>query len=251
MNLSSILFGIPDGLRIPLIEEYNSIIKHFTERKWTSSELSGGKFSEIVYTILEGYSAGSFKKNPSKPRNMVEACRDLEKNINVPRSFQILIPRMLPALYEVRNNRNVGHVGGDVDPNMMDSQLVVSTCSWIMAEIIRVFHNTTTEDAQKAVDIITERRIPLIWSNGLVKRVLNPKLSIKDQILLLVHSCSTPVSPDLLYEWTEYKNVTYFRKLLDELHQKRLVEYSKVRKQISILPPGEKYVEETIKNMQP
>ena len=32
-------------------------------------------------------------------------------------SVRIQISRMIVALYEVRNNRNVGHVGSEVDPN--------------------------------------------------------------------------------------------------------------------------------------
>lgn len=66
----------------------------------------------------------------------------------MPRSFQILIPRLLPALYEIRNNRNVGHVGGDVDPNFMDSTAVLGTANWIMAELVRVFHSVSTPEAQ-------------------------------------------------------------------------------------------------------
>lgn len=91
---------------------------------------------EIVYTILDGHANGSYQSKPSKPANMVKACQDLEKLTftHVPRGFRILIPRMLPALYEIRNNRNVGHVGGDVDSNEMDAYAVISMASWIMGD---------------------------------------------------------------------------------------------------------------------
>jgi hypothetical protein len=56
---------------------------------------------------------------------------------------------MLPALYEVRNNRNVGHTGGDVDPNHMDSVAVLSKCNWIMGELVRVYHTSALRKLSK------------------------------------------------------------------------------------------------------
>ena len=35
------------------------------------------------------------------------------------------------------NNRNVGHVGGDVDPNHMDATGVLAQCNWVMGELVR------------------------------------------------------------------------------------------------------------------
>jgi hypothetical protein len=56
---------------------------------------------------------------PSKPRNMVDVARALEgaDQNAFPRALRVQIPRVFVALYEIRNNRGVGHVGGDVDPN--------------------------------------------------------------------------------------------------------------------------------------
>ena len=38
-------------------------------------------------------------------------------------------PQLIPALYDIRSNRGVGHVGGDVDSNQMDATLVVQIAS--------------------------------------------------------------------------------------------------------------------------
>lgn len=236
------LSGIPDGLRIPLLGEFKKIINNFMEHRWTASELSGGRFCEIVYTILDGHAKSVFASAPSKPSNFVDACRRLESNSGVPRSFQILIPRLLIALYEIRNNRNVGHVGGDVNPDFMDSSAVVSMASWILAEMVRVFHGISTEEAQKIVDNLAEKRLPLVWKSGEIRRVLNPKLPLKDQILLLLCSCSAKVSVDLLYSWTGYKKRSYFNRLIRQLHDNRVVELYDSIGEIEILPPGAEYI---------
>lgn len=235
----SALSGIPDGLKKPLLAEYSQIVIHFMERRWTSAELSGGRFCEIVYTILDGHAKGAYPALPSKPANFVEACRRLESNSAVPRSFQILIPRLLPGLYEIRNNRNVGHVGGDVDPDAMDSSAVLSICSWILAELVRVFHGVSTIEAQKIVDELSERRIPLVWKSGDLRRVLRPELSLREQILLLLASTSGRVHFDDLLKWTGYKDKGHFTKLIRSLHKARLLEFHEAPiGEIELLPPG-------------
>lgn len=237
------LAAIPPGIRDPLLAEYREIVKNFMERRWSPAELSAGRFCEIVFTILDGFAKGSYAATPAKPPNFVQGCRGLESNTSVPRSFQILIPRMLPALYEVRNNRGVGHVGGDVDPNHMDAVLVLSMCNWIIAELVRVLHGTTVVEATQVVDSLVERRIPLVWQGGTTKRVLDPSLSLKDTALLLIAESPTTVAVDDLFLWTGYDNRGYFLRLLRKLHGDRLIELSSDQKTVEILPPGSKHVE--------
>src|SRR5687768_3642582 len=143
IDSATLLAGIPAGLRNPLISSYQEIVSNYSEHRWEPAELNGGKLCEVVYTIVEGAIIGVFAAKPSKPPNMIEACRGLEKKPAVPnrpgdRSLRVLIPRMLTALYEIRNNRNVGHVGGEVDPSHLDATAVLSMSSWVVAELVRV-----------------------------------------------------------------------------------------------------------------
>src|SRR6266516_699533 len=147
---SAFLAGIPPALRDELLAAFNEIARNYRERKWEPSELNGGKLCEVVYTILRGHVDEVFPARASKPANMVDACRALEKAdaAKFPRSVRIQIPRMLLGLYEVRNNRGVGHVGGDVDPNCMDASIVLATAKWLLAELVRVFHGVDTSEAE-------------------------------------------------------------------------------------------------------
>ncbi len=145
MNSHAVLDRLPAGLRIPLVKEYQDIVFNYAEHRWLPSELSGGRFCEIVFTVIEGYATGSYATKRTKPRNMVAACRRIEQNKHVSRGFRILIPRIVPAIYEIRNNRGVGHLGGDVDSNYMDATFVVNNCSWVLGELIRVFHNLSVD----------------------------------------------------------------------------------------------------------
>lgn len=245
---SEALSTIPSGLRDPLISEYQSLVQNFLEHSWLPSELSGGRFSEIVYTILDGYAKKSYAARPTKPNNFVDACRKLENTTqaHLPRSFRILIPRILPALYEIRNNRNVGHVDVDIDSNHMDSVAVLSICNWVMAELVRVFHRLTVVEAQKVVDVLAEVRIPIIWSDGNIKRVLQPELRLDEQLLLLIAASLPDMSSKDLILWIESVNSGYIMRAKRKLHAKRLLEFNESTERVKILPPGAKFVTELV-----
>jgi len=239
------LATIPDGLREPLLEEYGTILRNYLERRWTPSELSGGRFCEIVYTIIKGLSTGNYPSSPTKPTNFVQACRQLESITSNPRSLQILIPRLLPALYEIRNNRGVGHVGGDIDSNHIDASAVLSIASWIMAELIRVFHDIDIQDAQKIADSLVERKTPLVWHSRDIRRVLEPDMSIRHQVLLLSSGSQTVTKDDLL-RWIEPPSRSNFYSLLRRMHRSRLIELSSDQTTVELLPPGMAIVEQII-----
>jgi hypothetical protein len=254
---SKLLSGLPPSLRNPLIDSYKKIASNYVEHRWEPSELNGGKLCEVVYTIVEGAIAGHFSDKPHKPSNMVDACRALEgkpANPNRPgdRSLRILIPRMLPVLYEIRNNRGVGHVGGDVDPNLLDATAVYGMASWLVAELVRIFHGVSTEVAQSAVDVLVERKIPLIWEIEGVRRVLDPKMDVKDQVLLLLHQRPGWVSQEDLLRWVEYNKPSMFRvRVLSPLHDMRLLEYDGAGKRAHLSPLGTSAVESRILKTRP
>jgi hypothetical protein len=251
MNPATLLNSLPSGLRDPLIAALNEVCRNYAERRWEPSELNGGKLVEIVYTIIDGALDGKFVSKPTKPKNVVDACRALEKYPEDKtrvgdRSLRILIPRMLVALYEIRSNRGVGHAGGDVDPNFMDATVVHTMSRWIVGDIIRVFHNVSIADAQNAVDLLIERKLPIIWEIESTRRVL-PSVNTPDEVLLLLYAEASWVSVASLLEWTEYRNASDFRtKVLTTLHTKRLVEYERDNGRAHITSAGIKFVEAQI-----
>jgi hypothetical protein len=106
----------------------------------------------------------------------------------------VLVSRRLIALYEVRNNRGVGHVGGDVTPNQVDAVLVVSMAKWIVAALVRVFHEADVSIASAALDALTEREIPSVWEVDGKRRVINSKPRMQSKLLILLYCSPTPVA---------------------------------------------------------
>jgi hypothetical protein len=246
---AGVLSTIPAGLRGPLITCFNDIAKNFAEHRWEPAELNGGKFCEIVYTIVEGAVSGKFATKPAKPSRMVDACRALEgapANAARPgdRSLRVLIPRILPVLYEIRNSRGVGHTGGEVDPNFQDAVAVYQMASWIMAELVRIFHQVSTDEAQKTVDGLVQRKHPLIWQQDGIRRVMDPNLSKSDQSLLLLYSSGGWMNEKELVASVEYQNLTQYRnRVLTPLHQQRMIEYDTTLRRAHLTPLGSSDVE--------
>ena len=248
-KIEQLLTNIPKGHRSELLKVFNKTLKNFRESRWGSSELNGGKFCEVVYSILKGHTAGNYSSRPKKPTNMVDSCRHLEQadKSKFCRSVRIQIPRMLISLYEIRNNRGVGHVGGDVDTNHMDATAVLYMVKWIMAELIRIFHKVDIKTATETIDRITDRTLPVLWKVGSKLRVLDTSLTMKEKTLVILYYERDPIDESLLVDWVEYTNPSgYRRDVLRSSHKEKLIEYDKSNKKVQISPKGSKYVEESI-----
>jgi hypothetical protein len=243
-----LLGAVPQVLQDELLEKFREIERNFRERRWEPAELNGGKLCEIAYCILRGRVDGSFPTKSYKPTNFYDACLKLEKEpASFGRSVRIQLPRMLIALYEIRNNRNVGHVGGDVDPNHMDAVCVLHMAKWVLAELVRIFHGITLAEASTTVEALSEREISLIWDSGSVRRVLDNSLSMLDKTLVLLFSSAQPLEEAELIKSLEHSNPSVYRRdVLRRAHADRLIEYDASAKIVKISPLGIKRVETKI-----
>jgi hypothetical protein len=245
INASTVLGALPPGLRDPLVAEYRGIVTAFAEGRWKLSALDAGRFCEVAFTVVDGALRGQFAATPKKPAHFPDACRALERRAPVPlgdRSLRILIPRVLPGLYEIRNNRDVGHVGGDVVANKMDASYVRDAATWVMAELVRIFHRVSTDEAQRTVDALVERRTPLIWEHQGKKRVLDRDMPAKDKVLVLLHSSSGGENVRDLQTWTKYKS-KFQQQVLTPLADALQIELDSAASRAVITPLGVSEVE--------
>lgn len=241
---------LPSTLAQDLLDAFAEIVTNFAEHRWEPAELNGGKLCEAVFSVVEGYLSGSYPARASKPKNMFAACLALENNYaSAPRSPRIQIPRMIVALYEIRNNRGVGHAGGDVNPNKMDATAVLYMSKWLMAELVRLLHGLTTSQASEVVEVLVEREVTLVWKSGDKRRVLPTNLTLKQQVLLLLAGVTQASEADLV-SWLEHKRPNDLRKaVLRPMHVGRLVDFDETTRTIRLLPPGVEAAELLIRSI--
>lgn len=113
-----------------------------------------------------------------------------------------------------------------------------------MAELIRLYHNVSTDEAAAAVDALVERTVPIVWETGSDLRVLDPKMSMKNKALILLYKKSGRVKENELVRWVEHSNPAVFRRdVLRRAHQEKLMEYDASAREAEISPLGIDYVE--------
>jgi len=112
-------------------------------------------------------------------------------------------------------------------------------------------HQLSVKDAQKIVDLLIERKTPLVWESGNVKRILAPKLKRTDQVLILLAVTKGAVGFNQLQSWLEEENTAYLKKIIETFHKNRFVEWNRSDDTISLLPPGANAVETIIRKNTP
>jgi hypothetical protein len=110
-----------------------------------------------------------------------------------------------------------------------------------MGELTRVFHSVSVAEAQATVDALNEAQIPVVWSRSGTKRCLDPSLSLKDQLTLLLSSTGAPVGLTDLNRWLEPEDKAYLLRTLRKLHKERFLEFEEAAGTVTLLPPGSRY----------
>jgi hypothetical protein len=236
---------LPSDLVDALLASYDELKQSFFLGKHEPSELNGGKFCEACLRMLQHETNGGVYTplGVSIP-DVIGKLRDLERlpATGTNESYRIHIPRALIVMYNIRNKRGVGHLGGDVNPNVADSSLLVACADWVMAELFRIHYQCSLDEAQTIVNSLTQRRLALVHELEQTKRVLLPALSHRDQTLLLLATLHPEkVSEDNLLAWIEPANKSRYKGVLRKLHTERLIEYSNSGWCV-ILPTGMNYV---------
>jgi len=248
--LDEALKSIPSNFRKHILKTYRDLKTRHNEAKYDASGLSAGKFCESVFRFLQHHLTAVHVPFGRATPNFTDECAKL---IGLPKttgneSLRVVIPRTLIFVYTLRNKRGIGHVGGDVDANRLDSQVVSTACDWVVCELIRVFHNLSLEEAQDLVDSVSTRQIPDIWEIGGRKRVLREDLDFKDKTLLLLYSSiDQGALVEDLFLWTKYSNAHMFKRaVLEPLDKKCLVDYDPLTDFVILSPLGIKRVEDVI-----
>jgi len=212
--------------------------------------IEAGHLCETVLRLLQNEIAGTYIKFGTSIGNFADECRKIVSSSNtaVNESLRTIIPRALVFVYTIRNKRGIGHVGGDVDANRIDSITIAQSCDWIVCELIRSFHGLSLEEAQDLVDGLATRHLPDVCEVAGKKRILKQGLSYKEQVLIFCYQdIASAILVEDLFDWAEYSNFSLFKtNVLSVLHKERMIEYDKINQCVTISPLGIKEVEENI-----
>lgn len=248
--LAAALQRLPIAFRSKLVESYRQLKTAQIENRYDTAGLKAGKFCEVCIRLLQHAVHGQHTAFGKQIPNFADECRKLvaASAPAVDESIRVIVPRALLLIYTMRNKRGLGHVGGDIDANAIDTSAMVRVADWVVCELIRTYHSIALEDAQDLIDAISVRQIPVIWEVNGRKRVLAKGLTAKKQTLLLLYSePSSVVLAEDLCDWVEYASLPLFRRdVLRPLHKDRYVEFDSELDSVHLSPAGAHEVEANV-----
>jgi hypothetical protein len=215
--------GFDKQIAEAVVTAYTAIEQNFILQKWKPSEFDAGHFVEAVRRALDLELTGVYVPFGSPLPQFDDKTLKHYEQQSGHESYRLLIPRVLKAIYNIRNKRGVAHIS-DINPNEMDASLILHCAKWVLAELVRLKSGLSPAATQELIDTIIERHCPLIWSVSGVTCILDPKMTARDQILVLLYDRS-PISDVELQRTIEYKNTSAFKKILRRLHSDRLIYY--------------------------
>src|SRR6266536_5243531 len=167
-----------------ILQTFKELERNYFLRSWKTSALDAGHFIEAVRRFIDHKLFTSYTPI-SKPLSALndKELKRLENAIGSD-SYRLHIQRPLIFAYGLRNKRGVGHLS-TFSPYYMDASAILAMCKWILAEILRLESTLSFDQTVALVDRIIERPLAGIWDTGVVRRILNTNLSIRDQILFL------------------------------------------------------------------
>jgi len=237
----------PQELVNALFASYKDLIENFNRGKLRPSEVEGGRFCEAIIRMLQYKTTRTYIPIGTPIGNLDT---EINRLANLPKadfneSIRLHIPRTIRVIYDIRSKRDSVHLG-NIDPNLMDATLVLNCCKWILAELFRMELQMPVNEAQKTINYLIEKKIPIVQDfNGFLV-TLNPRLSARDRILvLLYYRGKEGTTREELSLWLAPKMKRQLTTNLSRLqHDRNFIH--RVRNQIYITRAGEKFVEDNI-----
>ena len=216
----------PDEIAEALVDSYVRALGQFKNGNWQYFGNEVGQFVECARRIIEFEISGTTIHLSDKLPIFTERLLQTWETANPAAldEYRIVIPRILYAMYCIRNKRGMIHKSS-IDPNKMDAVFLLYNTKWVLAEICRLNTNQSFSDAEDAINAIMNRESSLIWNTGKSLRILDSSMKIPDQVLCLLYVKDNQLDTELQNE-TEYSNSSRFKTLLKELHKNRFIEYS-------------------------
>lgn len=210
--------GIPQELIDELLNSFIDTKKRFYQNDLRPSVIEGARFSEVVFRILQWQTEGAYLPI-GKTLPTVDALLVKLANATGTDSIRIHIPRTLRLIYDIRNKRNIAHLKDGIDPNVQDSTLVVRNMEWVLAELVRLYHNVSPAEANGIILDLVSKEVPAIQVFNGFPRILKD-LKASDYLLALLYwSGATGARLDELKKWVPKKmraNLPRTLKMMDD-----------------------------------
>jgi len=238
--MALVLSSIPQDLADRLVVEYIEIKKRYSVNDWGPGQLKGGRFAEAVLRIFQ-----QLLGRPITPLGTDIPAQEKTSILNAVQNHPTLdehvrqkIVPLTRLLLDFRNNRDSAHLGG-FDANGMDTLFVMTSATWILCELVRVYGGYSMPDAQKIVDGFAVKELPVIMEVDGDAFITRHDLTAKQEVLVLLSKYQR-MSLGALFSSTKDGNKSRFKDKLDEMVSDKMI--GEIAGEYFIMPRGVKSV---------
>jgi hypothetical protein len=232
--------GIPAVLVDEVMEAFAEAKRRYYRDDLRPSAVEGGRFTEAVFRVLDWAATDTFVPLGKTLPGVDSLLKKMANAHKKPDSVRLHIPRTLRLIYDVRNRRDVAHLGDGIDPNQQDAALVIHNMEWVLAELVRLYHKVSPAEAHGIITELVSKDVPLIQVFDGFPRVLRV-LRASDHVLVLLYWRGTEGATfEELHGWVRSSMRRNLRRTLAQLDAKDRVHLWKDRYVLTAL--GENYV---------
>lgn len=236
--------GIPAPLVDDVLDAYVEAKRRFHIGDHRPQAVEGGRFSEAVFRLLQ-HAAGLTVTPVGKTLPTVDSLLlQLQSSSSKLDSVRLHIPRTLRLIYDIRNKRNAAHLADGIDPNIQDATLVIGNVDWVLAELVRIYHGVSPNEAQETIADLVKKEVPAIQEiEG--QPVILTDMQPRDRAVLMLYRAGTRgASLDELARWLRTPRKADLKKRLGTLDRDKLVLLHPNTKLYYITDKGVRYVDE-------
>ncbi len=165
-----------------VVRSYGVLVAKHRKRDLDGCLNEAGKFVEHVLRAVEFVRTGTA---PAEIKSVTATVKEIEKDKALPETLSVLVPRIAQAMvYDVRSKRGAVHVKG-IDPRAIDAQLSVQAASWIVAELVRLYHVDDEGEVGIAMATLMRTALPMVEVFG-DETVVTADVRSEVEMLLLV-----------------------------------------------------------------
>jgi hypothetical protein len=165
-----------------LLASYETVVARHRKGDLDGCLGEAGKFVEHTLRAVEYLRTG---KAPAEIRSAQQTIKDIEKDQSLPEALRVLVPRIAHAMiYDIRSKRGAIHVK-EIDPRQIDAALAVQAASWLIAEFLRLYHDSDEVAVARAMADLMRGNVPLIEQFG-DESVVTAQVPCDIEILLLL-----------------------------------------------------------------
>lgn len=155
-NLTS---SVDHSVVVDLVESYEQLLAEHRSGDLETALTKGGRFVEHTLRAIEFIRTGTA---PAEIKSVQDCIQKLESQTALPESLRLLIPRAINGMiYSLRSKRDAVHVK-EIDPTPIDVSLAVAAASWVMAELLRLYHVSDDDAVAQSMVALTRTNIPFV-----------------------------------------------------------------------------------------